>query len=50
MNETTPGNFSCDVCNLFIDIRHDDNADERYRKCYRLFDEEKQSDFNYPDF
>ena len=50
MNETTPGNFSCDICNLLIDIRHDDNTDERYKKCYKLFDEERQSEFNHPDF
>ena len=41
MNEISPGNFSCDICNLLIDIRHDDNPDERYRKCYRLFDDER---------
>lgn len=50
MNEISPGNFSCDICNLLIDIRHDDNPDERYRKCYRLFDDERQSEFNNPDF
>jgi hypothetical protein len=27
MNEISPGNFSCDICNLLIDIRHDDNPD-----------------------
>lgn len=50
MNETSPGNFSCDICNLLIDIRPDDNPDERFKKCYKLFDDERQSEYNYPDF
>jgi hypothetical protein len=41
MHEVSPSNFSCDICVLFIEIRPDDNPDERYRRCYKLFDEDR---------